>query len=65
MAATQEIITLEDALGLSRKESVGLYRDHVNPDLCTLFGLLGLDRRFVKARGVVVTDEGGTSTSTS
>jgi putrescine aminotransferase len=59
MMSTHEIVTLEDALGLSRKETVGLYKDHVNPDLCTLFGLLGLDRRFVKAHGVTVTDEAG------
>ena len=59
MTSTHEIVTLEDALGLSRKETAGLYKDHVNPDLCTLFGLLGLDRRFVKAHGVTITDEVG------
>ena len=59
MSSTDGIITLEQALGLSRKESVGLYRDHVNPDLCSLLGLVGLDRRFVEAHGVTVVDHQG------
>lgn len=54
-----ETITLEAALGLERKESVALYRHYVNPGLCTLFGIVGFDRRFVKAHGVTVTDDQG------
>ena len=59
MSSTTRTVTLEEALELPRKENIGLYRDHVNPDLCSLFGLLGLDRRFIRAEGVTVTDESG------
>ncbi|MDF1542215.1 MAG: aspartate aminotransferase family protein [Anaerosomatales bacterium] len=59
MLSTHEIVTLEDALGLERKESVALYRQFVNPGLCTLFGVVGLDRRFVRAHGVTVVDDQG------
>jgi len=59
MITTYDVTTLEDALGLDRKESVALYRRHVNPGLCTLFGIVGFDRRFVEAHGVTVTDDQG------
>lgn len=59
MTSTTEIVTLEAALGLQRKESVALYREHVNPDLCAQFSLVGLDRRFVRASGMTVFDEAG------
>ena len=59
MTSTDGIVTLEEALGLTRKESVALYRQHVNPDLCSLLSLVGLDRKFVKAHGMTVTDDHG------
>jgi putrescine aminotransferase len=59
MTSADGIVTLEEALDLTRKESVSLYREHVNPDLCTQLSLVGLDRRFVKAQGVKVYDDKG------
>jgi putrescine aminotransferase len=38
---------------------VALYKQHLNPGLCTLLGIVGFDRRFVEAHGVTVVDEHG------
>jgi putrescine aminotransferase len=59
VATSEGIVTLEEALGLQRKQSVALYREHVNPDLCSQFSIVGLDRRFVRALGVSVFDDHG------
>jgi putrescine aminotransferase len=59
MKTEARTITLEEALALSRSESVALYKQHVNPGLCTLLGIVGFDRRFVEAHGVTVVDEHG------
>ncbi len=59
METTSDAITLEDALRLSKSESIGLYREHVNPGLCTLLGIIGFDRRFVAAHGTTVVDDRG------
>ena len=59
MTSPDTVVTLEEALGLQRKQSVALYREHVNPDLCSQFTIVGLDRRFVRAHGVSVYDDHG------
>lgn len=59
MPTADGIVTLEQALDLPRKQAVALYREHVNPNLCSLLSLLGLDRKFVEARGMMVVDEHG------
>lgn len=59
MESSGGIVTLEDALGFDRGESVGLYKQHVNPGLCTLLGIIGFDRRFVEAQGMTVRDDHG------
>ncbi|MBN2247887.1 MAG: aspartate aminotransferase family protein [Coriobacteriia bacterium] len=59
MNVQTDIVTLEQALDLGRDESVSLYKRHVNPGLCTLLGIIGFDRRFVEAEGMVVRDEHG------
>ncbi|GAB4292509.1 MAG: aspartate aminotransferase family protein [Coriobacteriia bacterium] len=59
MITSDDVITLEDALQLSKSASVGLYREHVNPGLCTLLGIIGFDRRFVEAHGTTVVDDRG------
>nr|WP_323745435.1 glutamate mutase L [Parvivirga hydrogeniphila] len=55
--AFEEHIT--HALRLERAEAVSLYKQFVNPSLCTLLGIIGFDRRFVAASGVTVTDDRG------
>lgn len=59
MTATDSVITLEEALELSRTDSVALFREYINPGLCSLLGLIGFDRRFVKASGTTVIDDRG------
>lgn len=52
-------ITLEEALELDRPSMAALYREHVNPGLCSLLGIVGFDRRFVEAHGMTVVDDHG------
>lgn len=59
MSAKPDIITLEQALDLAQSDSVALFRQHVNPGLCTLLGIIGFDRRFVEADGMTVRDDHG------
>jgi putrescine aminotransferase len=59
MRSPNAAITLDEALELSRADSVALYKQYVNPGLCSLLGLVGFDRRFVEAHGVTVTDDHG------
>lgn len=59
MHAAAGIITLEEALEFSRDDGVALYKRHVNPGLCTLLGIVGFDRRFVEAHGMIVRDDHG------
>jgi putrescine aminotransferase len=54
-----EIVYLEDALAASREEVVDWYARYVNPGIARLLSLLGVDRRFVHARGACVVDEQG------
>ena len=54
-----ELITLEEALRLNRRDIQDLYKRYMNPSLATMLGLLKFDRRFVRAEGVLVWDEDG------
>jgi len=54
-----DLITLEDGLKLKRQDVKELFRRYMNPSLATMMGLLGFDRRFVRAEGVRVWDEDG------
>jgi putrescine aminotransferase len=54
-----ELITLEEALSLNRKDIMDLYKRYMNPSLAIMMGLLKFDRRFVRAEGVRVWDEDG------
>jgi putrescine aminotransferase len=53
------MLSLEDALSLDRASTNRLYREHVNPGLATLLGLLDFDKRFVQAEGVYLWDAEG------
>jgi putrescine aminotransferase len=59
MNARTAPITLEEALELPRSDSVALYRQHVNPGMCSLLSIVGFDRRFVEAHGMTVVDDRG------
>jgi putrescine aminotransferase len=53
------IVTLEDALTLDRRDARDLYSRYINPGIASLVHLLDIDRNFVRARGVSVWDDGG------
>jgi putrescine aminotransferase len=54
-----DLITLEEGLSLKRQDILDLYKRYMNPSLATMMGLLGFDKRFVRAEGVRVWDEDG------
>lgn len=58
--STEDITTLDTALGWSRKEALTRYRDYVNPELVSLLSAIGVDKQMISARGVTVTDDEGT-----
>lgn len=51
--------TLDEALQLERAAINKLYREHVNPGLATVLGLLDFDKRFVRAQGAYLWDAEG------
>jgi len=57
--ATEMIMSVEDALALSRGEVHALYKNCGNPGLATLLGLVGFDRQFVRAEGMRIWDSEG------
>ena len=59
MAQQPSRLTLDEALASSAKETKRRYSSFVNPELASLLALLGLDRKFVRAQGCVITDVEG------
>jgi putrescine aminotransferase len=53
------MISVEEALKLSRRETIELHRSYLNPTLVSMFKLLDFDKRFVRAGGAYVWDEDG------
>lgn len=53
------LITLEEALSLNRKQTRELYRSYVNPGLAGLLSMLNFDKHFIKAKGALVWDAEG------
>lgn len=54
-----KLLTVEEALDLSRSEVREMYREFVNPGLVQMLSLLDFDKRFVRAEGCYVWDEEG------
>jgi len=54
-----ELITLEEALDSSRQQMVERFSKHVSPVEARAFKLLNADKRYVKADGIRIFDEGG------
>lgn len=52
-------VTFEEAISSDQTQLLSWYKDHVNPMLATLFKLVGLDRRYVKAEGAYLYDTKG------
>lgn len=59
MKTVVDLIDLEDAINLSKREIRSLYKSYVNPGYVTLLGMLDFDKKFVRAEGVSVWDEDG------
>jgi len=55
----QELTTLAEAVSLSREANRENHRRYVNPELVAMMGLMGFDKRFVRAEGTVLWDESG------
>lgn len=53
------MLTLDEALKLDRAAISKLYKEHVNPGLATMLGLLDFDKRFVRAEGPYLWDAEG------
>lgn len=55
----QPLLSVDDALGLSRREIIELHQSYLNTTLVSMFKLLDFDKKFVKAEGVFLWDEDG------
>lgn len=55
----EKLIRLADLAGLARGQVRENFKKHMNPGLCTLLGLLDLDKLYVKAEGSYVWDSEG------
>lgn len=56
---SDRLISVEEALKLSRRETIELHKSHMNPTLVSMLKLLDFDKRFVRAEGSYVWDEDG------
>ncbi len=59
MKPRNELLTLQDAMQLSRGDVRELYKHYANSGMATMMGLINFDKRFVKAMGVSVWDDEG------
>jgi len=55
------MLSVEDALNLSREEFRKMYREHMNPALGSLLTMLNFDKKFIKALGTKIWDDEGNS----
>ncbi|MCL5040430.1 MAG: aspartate aminotransferase family protein [Firmicutes bacterium] len=55
----KDLLTLDEALKLNRKQVRQHYENYINPGLANLLGLLDFDKQFVRAQGVSVWDSDG------
>ncbi len=61
MGKPKNIQSFEQALANERKESIRLFKTHVNPEEAALFKLADLDKRYVRAEGAMLYDDEGKS----
>lgn len=54
-----KLMTIDDAISMTRPELRKLYADYVNPAYVRLLSLVNIDRHFVRASGVSIWDEDG------
>ncbi len=59
MKPRDELLTLKDAMQLSRGDIRELYKHYANSGMATMMSLINFDKRFVRAKGVSVWDDEG------
>ncbi|MDD2555694.1 MAG: aspartate aminotransferase family protein [Syntrophaceticus sp.] len=59
MRKRTELLSLQEALQLDRRDISDIYKQYANPGLATMLGLVNFNKKFVKARGVNVWDDEG------
>ncbi|MBM7616186.1 aspartate aminotransferase family protein [Alkaliphilus hydrothermalis] len=57
MKGTKRLLTVEDAINMAEVEVEKLYKECVNPQFLVLLKLLGLNKRFIKAKGTKLWDD--------
>ena len=65
MNAKLDLITFEQALRSTGRESIDAYGEHVNPVEAHLLRLMGIDRRYTRAEGMYLHDDREEAASTS
>lgn len=51
------LMTVDEAMSLSRSDSTSLFSRYVNPEMADLLKLADIDKRFVRAEGIFLYDE--------
>lgn len=53
------IMTFEEAIKSTRRNSIELFKKHVNPELAGLLKLANIDKRYIRAEGIYMYDDEG------
>lgn len=61
MKEHRQIITFEEALKSTRRNSIELFKKHVNPEEANLLKLANVDKRYIRAEGIYLYDDEGKS----
>lgn len=61
MNAKSDLVTFEQAMRSTGRESIQAYGEHVNPVEAHLLRLMGIDRRYTRAEGMYLHDDRGGS----
>ena len=59
MKTDEDLLSLQDAMQLNRRDVRNIYKQYANPGLATMMGLINFDKKFVRAQGVSVWDDEG------
>jgi putrescine aminotransferase len=55
----EDLLSLQEAMQLNRRDVRDIYKQYANPGLATMMGLINFDKKFVRAQGVSVWDDQG------
>lgn len=54
MKKGEDLLSLQEAMQLNRRDVRDIYKQYANPGLATMMGLINFDKKFVRAQGVSV-----------